>query len=100
MRRTGYLHPLRINIGFVALSDAAAVLAAANRVVARAAADGTLERWSKQTHTSWIEPAEPAIGAPIGMQQLRREDWSAARSGVRRQRTGGRHAEISSKHSL
>ena len=73
LRRTGYVHPLRINIGFAALSTAQDLLDGANRVIARAGADGTLERWSKETQTTWIVPAEPAIGAPIGMQQLRRE---------------------------
>ena len=73
VRRAAYLHPLRINIGFVARSDAGAVLDAANRVIARALADGELERWSAATGTTWIAPAEPQVGSPIGLADLVRE---------------------------
>ena len=70
LRHTGYLHPLRIYIGFVALPAAHEARDAANRVIERASADGKLKQWSRDTQTSWVAPAEPAVGAPIGLPQL------------------------------
>jgi ABC-type amino acid transport substrate-binding protein len=70
VRRAAYLHPLRINIGFVARAESAGVLAAANRVIGRALADGELQRWSAAAGTSWFEPAEPQVGRAIGLPDL------------------------------
>jgi ABC-type amino acid transport substrate-binding protein len=70
VRRAAYLHPLRINIGFVARVESAAVLAAASRVIERALADGDLQRWSAAAGTSWVAPAEPQIGRAIGLPDL------------------------------
>lgn len=70
VRRAAYVHPLRINIGFVARAESAPVLDAANRVIARALADGDLQRWSTATGTSWIAPAEPQVGRAIGLPDL------------------------------
>ena len=50
LRRTGYVHPLRINIGFVARAESTEVLAAANRVIDKAIASGDLQRWD---HRGW-----------------------------------------------
>lgn len=73
LRRAAYVHPLRINIGFVARSDAPEVLAAANRVISRSLADGELQRWTAASGITWIAPAEPQVGAPIGLMDLLRE---------------------------
>lgn len=73
LRRTPYLHPLRINIGFVARSDAPEVLAAASRVIERALASGELQRWAAESGTTWITPAEPQVGAPFSLAELSRE---------------------------
>lgn len=73
LRRAAYIHPLRINIGFVTRSDAPEVLAAANRVISRSLADGELQRWSAASGTTWIVPVEPQVGAPIGLMDLVRE---------------------------
>ena len=73
LRRAAYVHPLRINIGFVARDDAPQVLAAANRVIARALADGDLPRWSAAAGASWIAPADPQVSGPIGLAELLRE---------------------------
>ncbi len=73
LRRTAYVHPLRINIGFVALRESADLISAADRVIDRAAASGELQRWSEQTGTTWVAPAEPAIGAAFGLADLVRE---------------------------
>jgi ABC-type amino acid transport substrate-binding protein len=70
IRRAAYLHPLRINIGFVARAESTTVLAAANRVIERALADGELQRWSAAAGTSWVTPAEPQVGRAIGLADL------------------------------
>ena len=60
LRRAAYTHPLRINIGFVARSDSADVIGAADKVIERALASGDLQRWSEQSGTTWVAPAEAA----------------------------------------
>ena len=73
VRRTAYVHPLRINIGLVARSDAPEVMAAANRVIERALASGELQRWSVDTGTTWIAPVDPQVGRGIGLAELMAE---------------------------
>jgi ABC-type amino acid transport substrate-binding protein len=72
-RRGAYVHPLRINIGFVARADAPDVLAAADRVIERARADGDLPRWTAAAGSTWTAPAEPEVSGPIGLPDLLRE---------------------------
>jgi hypothetical protein len=71
--RTAYVHPLRINIGFVARAESAEALAAANRVIDKAIASGELERWTTKAGSSWVPPAEPQVSGPIGLPGLIRE---------------------------
>ena len=73
LRRAAYTHPLRINMGFVALADHTELVVAADRAIARATANGDLRRWSEETGTTWVAPAEPAVGANIGLADLVRE---------------------------
>ena len=73
VRRTGYVHPLRINIGFVAREESAPLVAAANRVIDAARASGDLQRWTEASGATWIAPAEPDVGGPIGLPDLMRE---------------------------
>ena len=73
LRRTAYLHPFRINIGFVARSDATEVLAATNRVIERSLANGDLQRWAAETGTTWVTPASPQVAAPFTLAELIRE---------------------------
>ena len=73
LRRTPYLHPFRINIGFVARSDAPDVLAAANRVIERSLANGDLQRWSAESGVTWVAPAPPQVGTPFVLADLLRE---------------------------
>lgn len=73
VRRAGYVHPLRINVGFVARSDAPEVLAAANRVISRSLTNGELQRWAVASGTTWIAPSEPQVSGPIGLMDLVRE---------------------------
>lgn len=73
LRRAAYVHPFRINIGFVVTADATEVLAAANRVLDRALANGDLQRWSAEAGVTWIEPATPQVGAAFGLAALVQE---------------------------
>lgn len=73
LRRAAYVHPLRINIGLVGRSEAAATIAAANRVIERSLANGDLERWSTASGIGWIAPVDPQVGGPIGLPELLRE---------------------------
>lgn len=70
LRRAAYVHPLRINIGFVTRADAPELVAAANRVIDRSLADGALARWSATGGASWIVPTDPQVSAPIGLAEL------------------------------
>lgn len=73
LRRTGYVHPFRINIGMVARADAPEALAAANRVIERARANGHLEGWTAEAGATWVTPAEPAVAVNVGLTDLVRE---------------------------
>jgi ABC-type amino acid transport substrate-binding protein len=73
LRRAAYVHPLRINIGFVARAEASALLEAADRVIARALADGDLQRWSADSGASWIAPVEPQVRGAFSLPDLMRE---------------------------
>ena len=73
LRRAAYVHPLRINIGFVARAESAALVAAADRVIDGARARGDLQRWSEASGATWIAPVEPPVGTAIGLPDLIRE---------------------------
>jgi ABC-type amino acid transport substrate-binding protein len=73
LRRESYVHPMRINIGFVALASASDVLAVANKVITTARAGGELQRWTADAGATWIEPGTPNVGEPMGMADLLRE---------------------------
>ncbi len=73
LRRESYVHPLRINIGFVARADAPDVLASADKVITAARASGDLQRWTTEAGATWIEPSTPNVGAPMGFADLTRE---------------------------
>jgi ABC-type amino acid transport substrate-binding protein len=73
LRRAAYVHPLRINMGFVARSESAPLVAAVDRVLERALASGDLQRWSEASGVSWVAPVEPNVGPTIGIPDLLRE---------------------------
>jgi ABC-type amino acid transport substrate-binding protein len=73
LRRESFVHPLRINIGFVARAEATEVLAAADKVINAARASGELQRWTTEAGATWIEPSTPNVGAPMGIADLTRE---------------------------
>ena len=73
LRRESYVHAVRINIGFVARADASDILAAANKVITTARANGELQRWTADAGATWTEPGTPNVGEPVGMADLVRE---------------------------
>jgi ABC-type amino acid transport substrate-binding protein len=73
LRRESYVHPLRINIGFVARAEATEVLATADKVINAARASGELQRWTLEAGATWIEPSTPNVGAAMGFADLTRE---------------------------
>lgn len=54
-------------------SDAPALNEAATRVIARAVDNGDLAQWTAAAGSTWIAPAEPQIGATVGLMDLLRE---------------------------
>ncbi len=68
--RTKYVHPLRINIGFVGLEDAPA-LAAASGLVTRSITSGELAKWAEAAGVTWIAPQAPDINPPFSLFSLR-----------------------------
>lgn len=73
LKRTAYLHPLRINIGFVGLAANSAALSAVDRVIASEIATGALARWGAESGVTWIAPTDPQVSRPIGLPDLMRE---------------------------
>ncbi len=71
--RTGYVHPLRINIGFVARAEAHDLLAAVDRVIEGATSGGELQRWHASAGSTWIAPLDPQVGATVGIADLVRD---------------------------
>jgi ABC-type amino acid transport substrate-binding protein len=69
--RAAYVHPLRINLGFVALESEPAAIAAANRVIERALAGGDLSQWAAAAGATWIRPEAPDIQPSFTMGSLR-----------------------------
>ena len=68
--RAKYVHPLRINLGFVALEDAPA-LAAASRVIERSLSDGQIAKWAEERGVTWIAPQPPDVNPPFNLFSLR-----------------------------
>ena len=71
--RTAYLHPLRINLGFVARTERTDLIAAVDRVVDAALANGELARWHAANGSSWVAPTDPQIQATVGIADLLRD---------------------------
>ena len=67
LKRSNYVHPLKINIGFVVRADAKELLAAMNVALTRAFNDGTMQRLANDAVTTWIAPAEPNVRGAIGI---------------------------------
>jgi ABC-type amino acid transport substrate-binding protein len=67
---SGFVHPLQVNLGLVALEGAPQLIAAANRVIERARANGELESWARETGVTWARPAPPDVSAPFSFGSL------------------------------
>ena len=73
LARAAYVHPLRINLGFVGLESESEVLAAGSRAIERALAGGELARWAQAAGVTWIAPEAPDIQPPFSFGSLRTE---------------------------
>jgi len=71
--RAAFVHPLRINLGVVGLESELAPLAAADRAIERALADGALARWAEEAGVSWIRPEPPDVQPAFTINSLRVE---------------------------
>jgi ABC-type amino acid transport substrate-binding protein len=71
MRSTGYLHPLRLNLGFVGLATNKPLLTAVSTEIQAAAADGRMAAWAKDTGVTWLAPHEPLVSQGPMLAQLR-----------------------------
>jgi len=69
--RAAFVHPLRINLGVVGLESEPALLAAADRAIERALADGALARWAEEAGVSWIRPEPPDVQPAFTINSLR-----------------------------
>lgn len=71
--RAKYLHPLRINLGFVGLESKPDIVDIASREIGRAAASGDLAKWAADSGVSWIAPQPPDVQGAFTMGSLRAE---------------------------
>ena len=69
--RAKFVHPLRINFGFVGLEAEPAAVAAGSRVIERALTSGELARWAELAGVTWIAPELPDVQPAFGMGSLR-----------------------------
>lgn len=67
----GFVHPLRINLGFVGLESQPDVIGVASRVIERALASGELERWAAQAGATWVAPRPPDVQPAFTLGSLR-----------------------------
>ena len=73
LARASYVHPLRVNLGFVGLEKETELIVAASSVIERAIAGGQLERWAQAAGATWIAPRPPDVVSGFGVQDLRAE---------------------------
>jgi len=65
--QAGPARPLGINLGWVALSNQAALLDAVNRVMQRSSASGELQRWAQESGLQWQAPTLPAVTGSLSL---------------------------------
>lgn len=71
--QAGPAKPLGINLGWVALSSKADLLAVVDRVVARVSASGELQMWAREAGLSWQAPSLPAVTGSLSLAGLLRD---------------------------
>lgn len=69
--RAAYVHPLRINLGFVGLESAPQPTAAASRVIERSLASGEVRRWAAEAGVTWTRPESPDLQPAFNFGSLR-----------------------------
>jgi ABC-type amino acid transport substrate-binding protein len=69
--RAAFVHPLRINLGVVGLESGSGAIAAADRAIGRALADGALARWADAAGASWVRPEPPDVQPAFTIDSLR-----------------------------
>ena len=70
VRSTGYLHPMRLNIGLVALDSQQAIIDAASAVISQAQSSGDLARWAAASGVTYLQPEEPHVSFGPNMASL------------------------------
>ncbi len=70
LTRAAYQHPLRINLGMVARADAVTLIESVNAAIAKANANGNLQRWATESGVTWLATATPNVRSAIGMAEL------------------------------
>lgn len=73
LARAQYVHPLRINLGFVGLESNPDIVGIASREIERAGASGDLAKWAADSGVSWIAPQPPDVQGAFTMGSLRAE---------------------------
>lgn len=65
IQSTGYVHPMRLNLGLVALAENQSLLEAANATIEAAQASGQMAQWANAAQVTYVQPQEPFVsGGP------------------------------------
>ena len=65
IKSTGYLHPMRLNLGLVALAQNQSLLDAANATIAAAQGSGQMAQWASAAQVTYLQPQAPFVsGGP------------------------------------
>lgn len=70
LRASGYVHPFRFNLGFVAREEKHELIQAVNRFVAEASRQGRLAGWARESGLSYVTPSAPAIQLELSTRSL------------------------------
>lgn len=70
LQLTDFQRSLGINLGFVALQEQGALLAATNRVIARSQTSGDLQRWAQESGLQLLPPSQPDVTATLSLPAL------------------------------
>ena len=72
VKSTGYVHPMRMNLGFVGLTTNKSLLRVVSDVISKAILDGSMAKWASDTNVSWLPPVQPHVSQGPTMMQLLR----------------------------
>jgi ABC-type amino acid transport substrate-binding protein len=71
---SGYLHPFRFNLGFVAREEQRELIDALNRFLAAAAKQNRLERLAHQANLTYVAPTAPSVQPALTTRTLMQSD--------------------------